>query len=505
MSHKLHVPLFLFVIAFISASVISLALSPVPREAYAQTGPTSTPIRIVKINSSAPPAPFTAISLENDSIRRLYSCKVRPGSTPDSWAFSSQGASASLYSGAKLTIDPSSITFVEAQPTLCTTTTTQYQAFAIGPDGRYYLPTLFKARGTSNTTATLVSLPLSAYIQPGIWRLGVNDPNYFDVLVEITRPARPFFLSDVSNSGLLGGFTPNEPIKGILFARAAQGTPLAYAGDFNLRADANGYVLFTLPNLTTERLEDNYLLFAGRDRHFALSNLLETTLALNSTNLSDLENSTYAEYWVKPFVKPTATPQPPVVIVPSGPSRDVVPPNSIRLGEFQVESYCNDQGYGVKLINNENDWACTRQPSGDVAFTLSPTDFDTICRKTYNAPGAYAIRDQHKPTQAYNWSCYVQANVAPPIDAREVPPVNSIRLGEFQVEQYCTDRGYGVTLTNNNQDWACKNQDGSTAFILGANDFDAICQRTYNRPDAFAIQDQRKAIRAHNWSCYMYR
>src|SRR5689334_360039 len=234
-----------------------------------------------------------------------------------------------------------------------------------------------------------------------------------------------------------------------------------------------------------------------------MSRLLATTLSLNGSDVNQLQDSSYSEYWVKPFIQPTATPLPPVVVIPSTPSRDVPPTNSVRLGEFRVEQYCNDRGYGVKLINNENDWACTYQPNGQIALQLGPNDFDAICQKTYNTPGAFAIRDQRKPAQAYNWSCYVQAGVIPPPGARDVPPVNSVRLGEFQVEQYCNDRGYGVTLINNESDWACTNKnDGSTAFILGASDFDAICQKTYNRPNAFAIRDQRRATQAYNWSCY---
>jgi hypothetical protein len=37
---------------------------------------------------------------------------------------------------------------------------------------------------------------------------------------------------------------------------------------------------------------------------------------------------------------------------------------------------------------------------------LQAADFDQICRSWYTNPNAFAIRDQNKPTQAYNWSCY---------------------------------------------------------------------------------------------------
>jgi serine/threonine protein kinase len=94
----------------------------------------------------------------------------------------------------------------------------------------------------------------------------------------------------------------------------------------------------------------------------------------------------------------------------------------------------------------------------------------------------------------------------PPDNERGVVPPDSIRLGEFQVEWYCNDRGYGTTLVNNNRDWACTTSttNRTVAFVLNVADFDAICRRTYHSR-AFAIRDQRKPIPAHNWSCYEYR
>ncbi|MBE2193845.1 MAG: hypothetical protein IAE83_06685, partial [Anaerolinea sp.] len=44
-----------------------------------------------------------------------------------------------------------------------------------------------------------------------------------------------------------------------------------------------------------------------------------------------------------------------------------------RLGEFQVEWYCNSRGYGVRIINNASDWACTL-PNGQIAFILTNRD-----------------------------------------------------------------------------------------------------------------------------------
>jgi hypothetical protein len=90
-----------------------------------------------------------------------------------------------------------------------------------------------------------------------------------------------------------------------------------------------------------------------------------------------------------------------------------VPPNSRRLGDFAVEGYCNSRGFGVLLINNQADWACTNPSNGSVALTLGAADFDSICRVWYNDAGAFALRDQQKQIQAYNWSCYDYVAPAP--------------------------------------------------------------------------------------------
>lgn len=103
-------------------------------------------------------------------------------------------------------------------------------------------------------------------------------------------------------------------------------------------------------------------------------------------------------------VPPTAA-QPTEMLLPPQ-NRSVAPPNSVRLGEFAVEQYCNDKGYNVQITNNQTDWVCTNKANGATVFVLQPTDFDNICRTRYNNPSAFAIRDMHKPVQAYNWSCY---------------------------------------------------------------------------------------------------
>jgi serine/threonine protein kinase len=86
--------------------------------------------------------------------------------------------------------------------------------------------------------------------------------------------------------------------------------------------------------------------------------------------------------------------------------RTAPPSGSRRLGEFAVEAYCNDQGYAIRLVNNRSDWACTNRRTGSIVLTLGPAEFDQICQSRYNNPAAFAIKDQKKAIQAYNWSCY---------------------------------------------------------------------------------------------------
>jgi hypothetical protein len=77
-----------------------------------------------------------------------------------------------------------------------------------------------------------------------------------------------------------------------------------------------------------------------------------------------------------------------------------------RLGVFQVEWYCNERNLGVRIINNNTDWACTNPVNGQIAFVLTQQNFDEICRRTYRNDTAFAVRDQNRLEPAYNWSCY---------------------------------------------------------------------------------------------------
>lgn len=93
-------------------------------------------------------------------------------------------------------------------------------------------------------------------------------------------------------------------------------------------------------------------------------------------------------------------------------NRSITPDNAIILtggrgltngvlmgpGEFQVEWYCNNQGYGVG--EDGTDWYCTG------GFTLQISDFDAICQATYNYASAFAVQDGSNGAPAYNWRCY---------------------------------------------------------------------------------------------------
>jgi serine/threonine-protein kinase len=146
-----------------------------------------------------------------------------------------------------------------------------------------------------------------------------------------------------------------------------------------------------------------------------------------------------------PTLQPTNTTQPlptPTAVLlatrsPLSPSlpppqdRNNAPAGSYRLGEFAVESYCNDRGYGIVLTNNQADWACTERSNNAVIYTLVASDFDIICRARYSSPTAFAIRDLHKDIAAYNWSCYdylpaSNNNAAvPPTSAAATPSIKT--------------------------------------------------------------------------------
>lgn len=173
-------------------------------------------------------------------------------------------------------------------------------------------------------------------------------------------------------------------------------------------------------------------------------------------------------------------------------------------GEVQVEYYCNDQGYLIS--RDQYYWYCLR-PNGSRVLTLGQEDFDTICQETYQHPEAFAIWNGSSSVPAFRWRCYGP-------DAFNMPSSDSTVLsggrgltdgdllppGEFQVEWYCQNRGYNIS--HDDDYWYCVDANGTIRLTLEQSDFDDICQRTYNRSDAYALQDGSNSVSAFNWRCH---
>ncbi|PJF45154.1 MAG: hypothetical protein CUN55_00160, partial [Phototrophicales bacterium] len=66
-------------------------------------------------------------------------------------------------------------------------------------------------------------------------------------------------------------------------------------------------------------------------------------------------------------------------------------------GNFQVEGYCSYIGGQVR--EDGRNWYC-----GSRQLTIS--DFDEICRRTYNNSQAAAFLTGNSGYAAYNWRCY---------------------------------------------------------------------------------------------------
>jgi|GEM_PF-6633684 len=74
--------------------------------------------------------------------------------------------------------------------------------------------------------------------------------------------------------------------------------------------------------------------------------------------------------------------------------------------------------------------------------------------------------------------------------------------GEMQVESFCLARG--LDATTDTIDWYCQNGDGVIITTLVEEDFDELCQSTYDEEEAFARQDGPAPEPAYQWLCYYY-
>ncbi|MEO1286142.1 MAG: VWA domain-containing protein [Chloroflexota bacterium] len=75
----------------------------------------------------------------------------------------------------------------------------------------------------------------------------------------------------------------------------------------------------------------------------------------------------------------------------------------LNAGEFQVEWYCGNDDLNVS--NDNDNWFCLNDDRS-LNYTLSITDFDTICKATYNNASAFAVQDGDSEVPAYSWRCY---------------------------------------------------------------------------------------------------
>lgn len=100
---------------------------------------------------------------------------------------------------------------------------------------------------------------------------------------------------------------------------------------------------------------------------------------------------------VTPLITSTATRAP--VLLSNG--RGLTDGRIMNNGEMQIEGYCQSLGRGTS--DNGTDWFCTGA-GGNRKLELD--DFNTICRRTYNNPGAFALQGRQASRPSHNWRCY---------------------------------------------------------------------------------------------------
>lgn len=106
-----------------------------------------------------------------------------------------------------------------------------------------------------------VWLPPEAYLRPGIWQL-VVDNRYADMSIRIeVPPADEPLVIEYEDTFWLAGYEPGERIKAVIVAPAERGYGVTIAGDFDLRADANGYAV--VENPVAESQEGGQFFFLG--------------------------------------------------------------------------------------------------------------------------------------------------------------------------------------------------------------------------------------------------
>jgi hypothetical protein len=100
---------------------------------------------------------------------------------------------------------------------------------------------------------------------------------------------------------------------------------------------------------------------------------------------------------------PTATTDPTIPILLQN-GRGIANGQFVTDGNFQVEQYCQQLNAGYQVAEDGTDWYCTQ--NGQRVKTLTKSDFDNICRQTYDNPTAFALQIDNNQRPAYRWRCY---------------------------------------------------------------------------------------------------
>ncbi|MCC6972473.1 MAG: protein kinase [Anaerolineae bacterium] len=199
-----------------------------------------------------------------------------------------------------------------------------------------------------------------------------------------------------------------------------------------------------------------------------------------------------------------------IVFLNSKPARSSIDSSSVTTarisagGEFRVisEAVCN-HGITWWQANYRGlvGWIGESDSNGYWIEPISaPSQVSNVTRvpATRN-PNATAVPGGKTPT--------ADPKAPPPYNQRGSIPAGAVILGngEFQVESYCSNKGYVAQLNPNKTAFVCTEQGtGVTVFTLVAKDYDLICQAFYGNPNAFALQVANNPVPAYNWRCYVF-
>jgi hypothetical protein len=100
---------------------------------------------------------------------------------------------------------------------------------------------------------------------------------------------------------------------------------------------------------------------------------------------------------------PTATRDPNVPILLQN-GRGITNGQFVTDGRFQVEQYCKQLNSNYIIAEDGTDWYCAQD--GQRVKTLTKSDFDNICRQTYDNPTAFAQQIDTNQRPVYRWRCF---------------------------------------------------------------------------------------------------